>query len=72
MIPGPWSAHTFSHVFSQTLLYVLLWKDFAVIIKAPDQSTLRQGDYLGGSDSLNLGLEVRDRKSEMGSTGRVC
>jgi hypothetical protein len=41
LIPSPWCIHTFSRPFNQTLIQVLLQKDFADLIKEPTQLTLR-------------------------------
>lgn len=41
---GPWDAHTFSQLFNQPLIQVLLQRDFADLIKWLNQQTSRKGD----------------------------
>lgn len=44
-IPRPWYTHTFSQFFNQILILILLWWEFANVIKVPKQLTLKTGRF---------------------------
>lgn len=43
---SPWDAHTFSQLFNQSLIQVLLQRDFADLIQWPNKLTSRKGGHL--------------------------
>lgn len=53
----------------QTLIYLLLWRDFADIMEVSDQLTLRLAEYPGGTDLITWALGAEQGRERCAPAG---